>query len=76
MCCSTLCVLISCLFALSASETVYLRETFSEGWEDRWVKSTNKGSDVGEWKWTAGMFYDDQEDKGLFMKVYVIFISL
>lgn len=63
--CNTLCLLIFGLIALIAGETVYLRETFSEGWEDRWIKSTKKGSDVGEWKWTAGKLYDDQEDKGL-----------
>ena len=50
--------------ALVACETIYLKETFSEGWEDRWVKSTKKGSDVGEWKWTSGKMYADPEDKG------------
>ena len=57
-------LLIAETLALSACETVYLKETFSGGWEDRWVKSTKKGSDVGEWKWTAGKMYADSEDKG------------
>ncbi|KAI6649504.1 Calreticulin-like [Oopsacas minuta] len=65
MYCITVCMVIAGLIALSAGETVYLKETFSEGWEDRWVKSTKKGSDVGEWIWTAGKYYDDSEDKGI-----------
>ena len=35
-------------------------------WEERWIPSTHK-SDYGEFKWTAGEFYGDEEkDKGLF----------
>lgn len=37
----------------------------SEGWEDRWVESTAKGSEQGAFKWSAGKFYNDAEkDKG------------
>ena len=37
----------------------------AEGWKDRWVSSKKKGSEAGEFKWTAGKFYGDAEkDKG------------
>ncbi len=37
-----------------------------EGWTDRWIESTKKGSDAGKWKWSAGKFYGDaDEDKGM-----------
>lgn len=35
-----------------------------KGWEDRWVKSSFKSSDEGPWKWTAGKFYGDPDNKG------------
>lgn len=60
-----LCTVLLALLSLCSGDTVYLKETFSEGWEDRWVKSTNAGSDAGEWKWTAGKYYSDPEDKGI-----------
>uniref|UniRef100_UPI003980D9CD hypothetical protein n=1 Tax=Salmonella sp. s51944 TaxID=3159655 RepID=UPI003980D9CD len=46
--------------------TILFEEQFGEGWEDRWVKSTSKGSDQGKFKWSAGKFYGDADkDKGL-----------
>lgn len=49
-----------------AFATVYFDEDFSEGWEDKWVESTHKGSETGKFKWSAGKFYGDAEkDKGI-----------
>jgi len=59
---------ILCVLALIgvAFATDYFTETFDEGWEDRWVESTHKGSEAGKFKWTAGKFYGDAEkDKGI-----------
>jgi len=37
----------------------------ADGWRERWVESTYKGSEQGAWGWTAGKFYGDAEkDKG------------
>jgi len=37
----------------------------TDGWRERWVESTYKGSEQGAWGWTAGKFYGDAEkDKG------------
>lgn len=52
--------------ALAAQATVYFEEDFNEGWEDRWVISTNKGEQAGSFGVTAGDFYGNAElDKGL-----------
>ncbi|KAJ8040006.1 Calreticulin [Holothuria leucospilota] len=56
------------VFALlyTVSATIIFEEQFGEGWEDRWVESTAKGSEQGKFKWSAGKFYNDEEkDKGL-----------
>ncbi|XP_065833979.1 calreticulin-like isoform X2 [Oscarella lobularis] len=56
------------LVALALAEpTIWFKETFEdEGWKDRWVSSKKKGSEAGEFKWTAGKFYGDAEkDKGI-----------
>lgn len=43
-----------------------MKERFDKGWEDRWVKGTPKSSsEMGKWKWTAGKWYGDKEDKGV-----------
>merc|ERR1712127_362404 len=56
----------ACAVALS-SAVVHFDERFEDAaWESRWVASTNKGSDAGKFKWTAGKFYADaEEDKGI-----------
>jgi len=37
----------------------------TDGWRERWVESTYKGSEQGAFGWTAGKFYGDAEkDKG------------
>ena len=57
---------IFALVATYASAEVYFKETFSKGWEDRWVEgSENKPGQMGEWKWTAGQWYADKNDKGI-----------
>src|SRR5690554_3037365 len=66
------------LIALSSAE-VFFSETFggrikngrnsffTEGWESRWVKSTNKEAEgtQGEWAVTAGKYSGDTGHKGL-----------
>merc|ERR1711963_1457 len=48
-----------------ADPTVYFKEEFGDGWEDRWVVSKHK-SDLGKFKLSAGKFYGDAEkDKGI-----------
>lgn len=61
-----------CLAALCAvsavSAEIYLKETFDATWADRWTKSSWKVKDgsAGEFKWTAGKWYGDEEaDKGI-----------
>jgi calreticulin len=53
---------------VSASAKVHFQETFNDGWEKRWVKSTSKEAEgsQGKWEVSAGKFYNDAEaDKGL-----------
>jgi len=54
--------------AAAAFAEVYFKEEFDAGWESRWVKSTSKGSDAGEFDASAGKFYADASDKGLHTK--------
>jgi len=59
-------VLVSLLAVVSAK--VYLKETFDDSWQSRWVDSDWKKNDgtQGKWKHTAGEFYGDAEkDKGI-----------
>jgi calreticulin len=57
--------IFSCLVGLALSE-VYFEERFHDGWRSRWVESTHKGSEAGEFGWSAGKFYGNaEEDKGL-----------
>jgi calreticulin len=47
---------------------VYFKENFNDAaWKDRWTVSSDwkPKSDMGEWKWTAGEFAGDHEDKGI-----------
>lgn len=56
---------LSCFVGLAVS-TVYFEERFHDGWRSNWVESTHKGSEAGDFGWTAGKFYGDaEEDKGL-----------
>jgi len=56
-------------FAASSFAEVYFKEEFDDaGWEGRWVKSTSKGSDAGDFGAVAGKYYADSKDKGLHTK--------
>ncbi|KAK8793368.1 hypothetical protein WA158_004727 [Blastocystis sp. Blastoise] len=57
---------LALIFALASAE-VYFNEKFEEGYEKRWVKPTNwrESSQMGTWKWTAGQWYADVNDKGI-----------
>lgn len=56
---------LCCLVSAAVCE-VYFKEEFGEGWKDRWVESTHKGSEQGAFGWSAGKFYGDADrDKGL-----------
>jgi len=59
---------IVALGAAAVSAEVFLKETFDDSWEERWVMSNWKESEgsQGKWKHSAGDFYGDAEaDKGL-----------
>jgi len=61
--------LLAVLLGLAAlsSAKVYFSEDFGDGWESRWVKSTNKESEgtQGEWAVSAGKYSGVPENKGL-----------
>jgi len=40
---------------------VYFEDNFDTGISDRWVTSNWKGDSMGEWKWTAGEWYANEE---------------
>jgi hypothetical protein len=43
-----------------------LQLTRAAGWESNWVASKNKGPSAGEFKWSAGKYFNDaEEDKGI-----------
>lgn len=50
------------LLAGSASADTYFSESFGEGWEDRWVVSSEKD---GKWGASAGEFHADSSNLGL-----------
>jgi len=56
--------LVLSLSAVAIAE-VYYKEEFDAGWESRWVKSTSKGADAGEFDASAGKYNADPNDKGL-----------
>jgi calreticulin len=62
--------LIAVLFGLVAASIaeVYFTEDFNDGWESRWVKSTHKGSEAGDFDAVSGKYYADANDKGLHTK--------
>jgi len=56
------------LVVAAVSAEVYFKETFSDGWENRWVKSKSKEAEgtAGKWEASAGKYYNDaEEDTGL-----------
>jgi len=61
---------VVCLLAFFAIVTgkIYFQEDFNDAaWEKRWVVPTEwkPASELGEWKWTAGEFHADANDKGI-----------
>jgi len=53
---------------VSVSGKIYFKEDFNDkGWEKRWTVSSEwkSKSELGEWKWTAGEWYGDKDDKGI-----------
>lgn len=61
---------IATFLALTAmvSGKVYFQESFNDkGWQDRWTVSTEwkPKSELGEWKWTSGLWNPDSTDKGI-----------
>jgi len=53
------------LLVVAANAEVFFQEDFTDGWEDRWVKSKFKASDEGPWELSAGKYYGDADNKGL-----------
>jgi len=52
----------------SANAKVYFKENFNDkGWENRWTVASGWKSkeELGEWKWTAGEWNGDSNDKGI-----------
>ncbi|KAL0478982.1 calreticulin [Acrasis kona] len=58
----SLALVVALIFAVNAE--VYYEENFDSNWQDRWTVSKAK-SDYGEWKWTAGEYYSDADNKGI-----------
>jgi calreticulin len=57
--------LLAALVAACSAE-IFFEESFGPGWEDRWVSSTAKGAESGEFKLSAGKYFNNNdEDKGL-----------
>jgi len=56
------------LLASTVSAKIYLKEDFNDaGWEKRWIVPSDwkAKDDLGPWKWTAGEYYGDVNDKGI-----------
>lgn len=52
------------VFEFSFFSSVF-HPTLDADWEKRWIASTNKGSQAGKFRWSAGKYYNDPElDKG------------
>jgi calreticulin len=54
------------LFVVVGSAEIFFSEEFGEGWENRWVLSTHKKEEAGNFIVTAGKYFGDVEaEKGL-----------
>jgi len=54
------------LFVTFCTAEIFFPEEFGDGWENRWVISTHKKADAGNFLVTAGKYFSDVEaDKGL-----------
>jgi len=62
-----LCLLLVISLSQIALSKIYFKEEFLDAdYTKRWIQSTHSGKEFGEFKWTAGKFYNDAEkDKGL-----------
>jgi len=64
-------LLIACgvvfLSTLSLSAPIFSEDFNDDGWENRWVLSTEWKSEdeIGEWKHTTGKYFHDESDKGI-----------
>lgn len=56
-----------------AQGKIYFKEQFDDSWTDRWVVSSKwkEPEQLGEWKWTAGKWHGDENDKGIQVCVYI-----
>jgi len=61
----SLVVLLLGVIALTSAK-VFFSENFNDkSWEKNWVVSKNKGDSAGDWKHSAGEFFQDETDKGI-----------
>jgi len=61
-------LLAATLAVAPAAAEIFFKEQFNdEGWNSRWVESTEwrSKSEMGSWKQTSGKFYADKDDLGL-----------
>merc|ERR1711966_97791 len=56
---------VAAMLCVAVHAEVFFQEDFTDGWEDRWVKSKFKSGDEGPWELSAGKFYGDEDNKGL-----------
>merc|ERR1711871_921837 len=56
---------VAAMLCVAVHAEVFFQEDFTDGWEDRWVKSKFKSGDEGPWELSAGKFYGDADNKGL-----------
>jgi hypothetical protein len=58
---------LNVLYFLFQQAKVFFKESFGEGWEDRWVESTTwkDAAQMGKWEHTAGVAHHDENDKGI-----------
>jgi calreticulin len=52
----------------ASSAKIYFQEDFNDAkWSDRWTVPSDwkPKSELGEWKWTAGEWFADENDKGI-----------
>merc|ERR1712216_181261 len=56
---------VAAMLCVAVHAEVFFQEDFTDGWEDRWVKSKFKSGDEGPWEFSAGKFYGDADNKGL-----------
>jgi len=51
--------------ASAVNAEVFFKEDFDAGWEKRWVSSSWKGEQMGDFDVVSGKYYKEEEDKGL-----------